>query len=180
MPGRPNTPAKFWAKVDQSAGPAACWPWTGALLKTGYGAVGWNYRVLRTHRVAWELTHGPITDDLLVCHTCDNRVCCNPAHLFLGTYTDNNGDMAQKGRHWMRQHPEQIARGDDHGLHAHPELAARGEEHGCAVLTDAQVIAMRARYAAGGVLLKRLAVEYGVHRSTVAMVVKRKTWKHLP
>ncbi|MGH7024521.1 MAG: HNH endonuclease signature motif containing protein [Caulobacteraceae bacterium] len=50
------------------------------------------------HRLAWELANGPIPDGLLILHKCDNPVCCNPDHLFLGTAADNHADCAAKGR----------------------------------------------------------------------------------
>jgi hypothetical protein len=97
--------AAFWAKVDDSAGPDACWPWTGALFRPGprgygmnYGRIKRNRRTLHAHRVAWELAHGP-TGELFVLHKCDNPPCCNPAHLFLGTAADNMADKVRKGRH---------------------------------------------------------------------------------
>ena len=58
--------------------------------------------MLRAHRAVWKLENGPINDGLYVCHHCDNRMCCNPLHLFLGTAKDNAVDKVQKGRHFMR------------------------------------------------------------------------------
>lgn len=82
-------------------GPDECWPWTGAVTGKGYGKISLAYRHRNAHRVAFELWHGPIPDGLLVCHRCDNRPCCNPAHLFVGTAKDNAEDMMAKGR-WKR------------------------------------------------------------------------------
>lgn len=90
---------KFWARVDKSGGDNACWSWTGALYRNGYGSVYLRPKLyLRTRRVAYELTHGEIPDGLYICHRCDNPPCCNPAHLFAGTAKDNFEDMVKKGR----------------------------------------------------------------------------------
>ena len=79
-----------------------CLVWTGYCDKKGYGQVGLGPRksgTRLTHRIAFYLRHGPIPERMSICHTCDNPPCCNPAHLFLGTLTDNNRDMCKKGRH---------------------------------------------------------------------------------
>lgn len=94
---------RFWAKIAK-ADSGSCWPWLGYKMKNGYGKVtvgsrtdGSKHQVL-AHRLAYELTYGPIVDEMYVCHTCDNQRCCNPSHLFLGDQFRNMQDAANKGR----------------------------------------------------------------------------------
>lgn len=88
----------FWRRVAVR-GPDDCWPWTGARAgKMRYGCLWWADRVRVAHRVAWELTYGPIPPGVQVCHSCDNPPCCNPAHLFLGDNQENVADREAKGR----------------------------------------------------------------------------------
>ena len=95
---------RFWSKVDKSGD---CWVWTAAVVGSrnpkfdhvgGYGVFGIGRKVYRAHRVSWEMAHGPIPDGMLVCHSCDNRGCVRPSHLFLGDQADNVRDMDSKGR----------------------------------------------------------------------------------
>lgn len=111
---------RLWRRVDKSGGPEACWIWQGAKLWQGYGSIasgGKGTPRLVTHRVAYELAFGAIPPGLKALHRCDNRACCNPAHIFLGTQTDNMADMVQKGRN---------AFAERHGLHRlkNEEIAA--------------------------------------------------------
>lgn len=88
---------RFWPKVKIGE-PDECWEWQAAENGDGYGHIGKGNGMVSSHRVAWELTHGPIPDGLCVLHKCDNRKCCNERHLFLGTNMDNILDMVNKGR----------------------------------------------------------------------------------
>ncbi len=90
---------RFWAKVDRSAGPEGCWPYRGAITaQHGYGNVAWEGRNLGAHKVAWILVNGYVPDDRCVLHKCDNRVCCNTAHHYLGTKVQNSLDKMERGR----------------------------------------------------------------------------------
>lgn len=152
--------------VDRSGGPRACWLWTGAKNAYGYGVMKGprrGPRVWGAHRVAYELTHGTIPEGMLVCHRCDVRACCNPAHLFLGTPADNTRDMIEKGRSLWQ---------------AKPHLIARGEAAGCVRLTEEQVREIR-ESAANGQFHHEIAKRFGVSRAAVGRVVTRRSWAHV-
>jgi hypothetical protein len=180
------TADRFWPKVDKSGD---CWLWTAGLNCHGYGKFwqgtgGGNGRTRNAQCIAYELTYGAIPAGLSVCHHCDNRACVRPDHLFLGTPKQNTHDMIAKGRnkrgddHWARQHPERVPRGDRHRSRTSPETLPRGEGHGMAKLTEAIVLNIRARVAAGE-RQSAIAREYGVTPTTVGYIVKRKVWTHI-
>lgn len=151
------TPQNFWQHVDKTEN---CWLWMGRKHPFGYGVLLFGREIARdrkqafAHRVAWELTYGTIPSRTQVCHSCDVPVCCNPAHLFLGTQRDNMADKVKKDRQ------------------------AKGTKVGCAKLTEDNVREIRACW---GVMAtqRQLAREFGVHQSIISDIVTRKTWKHV-
>jgi len=76
-----------------------CSLWPGAKTSKGYGYFYEHGKLKLAHRRVWENTFGPIPSGLCVCHACDNRLCINPKHLFMGTTQANHEDMMRKGRH---------------------------------------------------------------------------------
>ena len=133
-----------------------CWLWTSTIHRDGYGKFWYLTGQEPAHRMSYEIYIGIIPEGLNVLHKCDNRRCVNPEHLFLGSCDDNSKDMCAK----MRQ---------NHGDDVHT-----------AVLTEEDVIEVRARHARGNITFKDLAGQYGVCSSTMARAIQRVSWKHLP
>lgn len=193
---------RFWSKVRKSDDPKACWEWTAGAVKAGYGIFWGGGLMLYAHRVALHLSQGNIPSDLLSLHHCDNPGCCNPAHLYVGTTSDNAIDRHKRGRarsiagddNPSRKHPECMLRGEDHPFRKNPGLAARGEKHGSktkpwrvargerqsqAKLKDHEVRSIRAMFATGGYTKAEIAKKYNVTLSNVWYIVSGKTWRHL-
>lgn len=145
---------RFWDKVDTSGGPDACWPWQGSCFWNGYGQVAHRGKNLKAHRVALALYEGrsPLrAGGLHVCHTCDNRRCCNPAHLFRGTAAVNMADKVAKGRQ------------------------ARGTSNGRSKATPEIVIQIR-QLLAEGVSGAEVAVRVGMSPAGVSHIRSGRCW----
>jgi hypothetical protein len=162
-----NRAERFWSKVRQ-ADIEDCWEWMASTCNSGYGQFGdkihsrWTMRL--AHRVAYELVYGSVPGHLLVCHRCDNKLCCNPLHMFLGTHTDNALDMRRKGR---QVSPARLS------------FLTRGERGGRAILTEVAVMDIRARVR-DGERRADVATSYGVCKETVDAAVTKRTWSHVP
>lgn len=170
--------ARFWSRVDVR-GSDECWPWMGTRVD-GYGQATFGGRRQPAHRVAWELTCGAIRDGLWALHHCDNRPCCNPSHLFLGTNADNVADKMAKGREARGERlaaaiRPSIQRGDAHYSRRHPEAMKHGEDVSSARLTWGQVAEARSLRACG-LTQRAIAAKFGVARSTISYVVRGITY----
>lgn len=103
----------FWSQVKKH-GRRDCWIWTGLRDGRGYGAIWRSGKKHRVHRVSFEFKGSVIPDGMLVCHHCDNKLCVNPKHLFVGTHKDNMQDWTRKGKNILINHPELLPRGNNH------------------------------------------------------------------
>lgn len=158
---------RFWSKVRRG-GPDECWIWTACRGFGGYGVFYAGRQFSRkgtvpAHRMAWFFQTGQLLrKPFEMCHHCDNPPCVNPAHLFVGTRSDNMKDCAAKGR---RAHQ------------LDPSVQVRGSRCAWAKLTEADVVKIRLSKERTGVLAKR----YGVNVSTVRAARSGRTkWKHVP
>jgi predicted DNA-binding protein (UPF0251 family) len=162
---------RFISKVKRTDGDG-CWTWTANTRNGRYGAFHMFDRDVMAHRASWLLHRGEIPDGMCVCHKCDNPICVNPGHLFLGTASDNMRDMSRKGRGG-------VAKGARNGKSTKPEKTPRGESAGQSKLTNEQVMALRADGRLSGLSQRKLAEKYGITQATVWNILNGNTWKHL-
>lgn len=121
----------------------------------GYGRAKMDGKRQYAHRYAYSQAHGEIPPDMVVCHRCDNPVCVNPEHLFLGTQADNIADAVRK-----RRFP-------------------RGDEHHSAIVTDEQVNDATKRLLAGTHTVREMALEYGMSESGLNHAIRNRSDKSL-
>jgi HNH endonuclease len=147
---------RFFKRVKVGKGDE-CWVWTGSQNNTHWHGQWRNAAggIELTHRASWRLLKGAIPEGACVLHRCDNPVCVNPSHLFMGSQSDNAHDMWNKGR-------------------AKPK-ANLGASHGMSKVTEEIVLAIRASSESGVALAKK----YGIRPTTVCDIRKRRTWDHV-
>ncbi len=141
---------RFWEKVKKSRG---CWLWTGASNRLGYGFVRRRPKLYSSHRLSYELAHGPIEDGMWVLHRCDQPACVRPDHLFLGTQRDNNNDRTAKGR-------------------------GRRVGTSGAKLTEDQVRQARLLYA-GGLTQREIATRFGVTQTAISNLICGRSYSYV-
>lgn len=150
--------SRFWKNVPVGD-PSECWEWTGYRSNLGYGRFtrAGKTGTQMAHRIAYELTYGPLPPHLFACHKCDNPPCCNPNHLFAGTAAENFHDAISKGR-WRRPPPR------------------RGAESNKTKLTEDQVKEIRSSEEPARVL----ATRFGVSKTAIYLIRNKKNWSWLP
>ena len=147
---------RFWSKVEKRD-ETGCWLWTASCGSTGYGHIKVAGKVVKAHRVAWEMAVGTIPANMHVLHAplvCHNTRCVNPAHLRLGTNAENQADKKKDG------------------------TGNEGEKCVTAKLTEAKVAEIRGFYAKGDVTQTEIAVAYGVSHQLISFIVRGKNWTH--
>jgi hypothetical protein len=137
-----------YAERDLDTG---CLNWRGGVQQGGYGVVSYRRGRYTAHRLSWLAQRGPIPKDMLVCHTCDNRLCIEVTHLFLGTAQDNTTDMARKGR---------------------------GRFYSRARLSEGAVARIKRRLL-DGVPAATIARENSVHYRTIHEIKTNRSWRHV-
>jgi hypothetical protein len=168
-----NIQKRFWEKVKKNL-ITGCWEWQGYKTKFGHGQFQTLAKVDYAHRYSWQLVYGEIPKGLFVLHRCDNGCCVNPAHLYIGTQTDNIRDMVNRGR---TRYDKNRATGIRNGKYTHPEKTPRGEKHGMAKLTQMQVDEIRNKYKYRIYPQSKLAKEYHVSEDLIYKIINRKLWK---
>lgn len=151
--------ARFWSKVRKTPG---CWEWAASKNNSGYGCFSFNSKRWGAHRFSWLIHHGD-SKGLFVLHSCDNRSCVNPSHLWVGTQSANLQDMIKKKRH--------------RGV-THPNSYATGSRHHNAKLTTAKVKQIRAlRFE--GLSYYQIAKQFEVSRQHIRTLCLRKSWRRV-
>ena len=130
----------------------SCWLWQGPPRKrNGYGGIQVNGKSVLVHRLSYSLFVGPLLPGECVLHSCDNDLCINPAHLFIGDREDNNRDRATKKR------------------------SATGERVASSKLTTDDVRRIRL---SEGFSVTELSRQFHVYPQTISKILSRETWKH--
>jgi len=142
--------------VDANSG---CWIWIGDIHESGYGVLKYNGFPCKPHRISYMIFNDKfdIIPDEKICHICDNKLCCNPNHLFLGSQKDNVHDMENKKR---SRHPN-------------------GSDNGNSKLNESDVLSIRNEYFLGKISRKELALKYNVKISMIGFIILNKNWKNV-
>lgn len=157
-----------------------CWNWKKKINIDGYGEIcTGNGKMQRVHRLTYTIYKGEIPKGMQVNHSCDNRKCCNPDHLWIGTQKENIQDASSKGRMFRpfgRKHSEEtrmkISRNNT------GKIDKKGEKHHLAKLTEKDVLQIREDLK-NNIKQSEIAEKYGVLQSTISHIKRRKIWPHI-
>lgn len=158
-----------------------CWEWTGALSrKTGYGKITYNQKTISTHRASYLVFKGEISKGKHICHSCDNKKCVNPEHLWAGTAKENMQDMIKKGRQADQTgkviSPEHFKKLQHGRLNNWP--SREGSKHHLAKLDEKKVMEIK-KMIKDGYTNKEIAEIYNVDQSNISLIRNGKRWSHV-
>lgn len=144
---------RFWTKVQIPETPDGCWLWTASTNTSGYGQIINDFGKMKlASHISYEIYNGAIPDRLQVLHTCDNPLCVNPNHLWLGTHADNMQDRHDKGRDSMRK---------GHPSHPHRKMTKENIQRAKELYQN-------------GMTQKEIAILMGVHKMTINRAIAGK------
>ena len=149
-----NREEDFWQRAYIPDNPNGCWMWKGLKQTRGYGVFNYRGQQELAHRMAYRFAYGPIPTEMFVLHLCGKKPCINPKHLYLGTAKDNAQDAIRFGE------------------------VLPGEGHSNSKLTEIQVCQIRKMKVTGYTEIQ-IAPLFGVSRSLIGLIHRRKLWKHL-
>jgi hypothetical protein len=171
---------RFWSRVDKSG---ECWLWTRARggYKEKYGVFSPFGKQGYAHRFSYTVTYGEIPEGLCVCHRCNNGLCVNPSHLYLGTAAENSRDAKRDGLFLSGVNSPAFKRyaGRVHEVEPPTRLSISGTNNIRARLNEDQVREIRRLVDGGHATRTDVARQFGIGRSTVRLVVDRITWRHV-
>lgn len=140
----------FWKRINKTN---YCWLWTGSSV-AGYGNIKINKETWLVHRISYWIYYNVDPKEFEVCHSCNNPICVNPSHLFLGTHSDNMKHASESG-HFQRKG----------NLHPGSKLS---EKQAC------EIIDLK-----GTVSSSQLAKHYNVSSGLIRAIQNRRAWSHL-
>jgi DNA-binding XRE family transcriptional regulator len=144
---------RFWSHIEKTP---ICWIWHGAIARK-YGLFRIGKKNIKAHRLSWLFHRGDIPDNMCVLHHCDNPLCVNPGHLFIGSVAENNQDKKSKGR----------------------QTNFPGETNPMARLNPELIAKIKAEYIPRIITQHFLSEKYGVSRQTITAIFTGQNWRHL-
>jgi DNA-binding XRE family transcriptional regulator len=147
---------RFWSKIDIKDDDD-CWNWLKGKGKNGYGQFSVGLKKIGAHQFSYLINNkiNKIDDKIFVCHSCDNKLCTNPKHLWLGTSLDNMGDCKLKKRNPI------------------------GSKHGNSKILEKDVKKIRIMYSDNKYSVNEIAKQFNVSHATIQRIATGDIWKHV-